>query len=192
MSKLFIIGTPIGNLEDITFRALRTLKEVDVLACEDTRVTAKLLAHFGIEKKRLITYNNFTEKQSTKGILQLLEQGQSVGLVSDAGMPAVSDPGFELIKQARDHNFDIQIIPGVSASITAFVGAGFSNEFTFLGFLKDKSSQRQAQLQNLDFETYVFYVSPHKLEKSLEDIDQVFKGSEKICLVKELTKLYER
>ncbi|UUM19714.1 MULTISPECIES: 16S rRNA (cytidine(1402)-2'-O)-methyltransferase [unclassified Mycoplasma] len=191
MSKLYIVGTPIGNLQDMTLRAIQTLKNSDVIACEDTRVTAKLLEYFDIKEKKLITYNNFTEKNSAKGIIELLKSQKIVSLVSDAGMPVVSDPGFEVIKLCREQNIDFEIIPGVNAAITAFVGSNFSNTFSFLGFLKDKSSQRIIQLNSLTLGTYIFYVSPHKLEASLEDINQVFQGNERVCLVKELTKIHE-
>lgn len=192
MSKLYIVGTPIGNLDDITLRAIKTLEQVDIIACEDTRVTAKLLKHYNIENKKLLTYNNFTEKNSAKGLIDLLKQNNKIALVSDAGMPVVSDPGFEIIKLCRQENIDFEIIPGVNAAITAFVGSNFNSTFSFLGFLKDKSSQRIIQLQSLGEGTYVFYVSPHKLESSLQDIAEVFEGKEEICLVKELTKIHEK
>ncbi|VEU70020.1 16S rRNA (cytidine(1402)-2'-O)-methyltransferase [Mycoplasmopsis glycophila] len=191
MSKLYVVGTPIGNLEDITLRALRILKEVDYIACEDTRVTHKLLLHFEISNKKLLTYNNYTEKNSTKGILNLIESGHSVALVSDAGMPVVSDPGFEVIKQAKQNNIEVEIIPGVNAAIVAFVGSNFDNTFTFCGFMKDKSGQRINYLQTLSIGTYIFYVSPHKLEKTLLDLETVFGESCEICLAKELTKIHE-
>ncbi|WP_025755703.1 16S rRNA (cytidine(1402)-2'-O)-methyltransferase [Mycoplasmopsis cricetuli] len=194
MSKMYIVGTPIGNLEDITLRALSILKKVDIIACEDTRVTSKLLKYYQIENKKLITYNNFTEKNSSKGILNLLQSNDSlsIALVSDAGMPVISDPGFQIIKMCRDYNIDFEIVPGVSASITAFVGSSFSHPFTFLGFLKDKSIQRINQLKELTIGTYVFFVSPHKLINSLKDIHFVFQEQIQLCLAKELTKIHER
>ncbi|WLP85719.1 16S rRNA (cytidine(1402)-2'-O)-methyltransferase [Mycoplasma seminis] len=191
MAKLYIVGTPIGNLEDITLRALRTLKEVEIIACEDTRVTHKLLEKYEITNKRLITYNNFTEKSSSKGILELINSGKDIALVSDAGMPVVSDPGFEVISQARENGIQVEIIPGVNAAITAFVGSNFSNEFTFLGFIKDKSQQRINQLSALEIGTYIFYVSPHKMLSTLQDIATVFEDKAKLCLAKELTKMHE-
>ncbi|QZE12615.1 16S rRNA (cytidine(1402)-2'-O)-methyltransferase [Mycoplasma sp. Ms02] len=192
MSKLYVVGTPIGNLEDITFRALRILKEVDYIACEDTRVTKKLLEHYQIlNNKKLFTYNNHTESHSAKGMIRFLEEGKDVALVSDAGMPVVSDPGFELIQMARINNFEIEIIPGVNAAITAFVGSNFSSTFAFNGFFKDKTQQRINELEKLEQGTYIYYASPHKLEKTLDDITHVFKGNEKICLAKELTKMHE-
>ncbi|MFV8475970.1 16S rRNA (cytidine(1402)-2'-O)-methyltransferase [Mycoplasma sp. T193] len=192
MAKLYIVGTPIGNLEDITLRALRILNQVEYIACEDTRVTHKLLEKYEIKNKKLLTYNNFTEKSSSKGLLELIRNGNDVALVSDAGMPVVSDPGFEVIAQAKDAGLEVEIIPGVNAAITAFVGSNFSNEFTFLGFIKDKSQQRINQLSTLEIGTYIFYVSPHKLLATLQDIDTVFQGKERVCLAKELTKIYEQ
>ncbi|SJZ48245.1 16S rRNA (cytidine(1402)-2'-O)-methyltransferase [Mycoplasmopsis verecunda] len=191
MAKLYIVGTPIGNLEDITLRALRVLREVNYIACEDTRVTHKLLEKYEITNKKLLTYNNFTEKSSSKGIIDLIKNGNDVALVSDAGMPVVSDPGFEVISQAKANDIEIEIIPGVNAAITAFVGSNFSNDFTFLGFIKDKSQQRINQLSTLEIGTYIFYVSPHKLLSTLQDINTVFLGKEKVCLAKELTKMHE-
>ncbi|MEA4134610.1 16S rRNA (cytidine(1402)-2'-O)-methyltransferase [Mycoplasma sp. 2704] len=191
MAKLYIVGTPIGNLEDITLRALRTLQEVNIIACEDTRVTSKLLQRYEISNKKLLTYNNFTEKHSAQGIINLISNGEDVALVSDAGMPVVSDPGFEVIAEARKNNIDIEIIPGVNAAITAFVASNFTNDFTFHGFIKDKTQQRINQLKELNIGTHIYYVSPHKLISTLEDINSVFNGQEKICLAKELTKLHE-
>ncbi|MFV8401093.1 16S rRNA (cytidine(1402)-2'-O)-methyltransferase [Mycoplasma sp. 005V] len=192
MAKLYIVGTPIGNLEDITLRALRILNQVEYIACEDTRVTHKLLEKYEIKNKKLLTYNNFTEKSSSKGLLELIRNGNDIALVSDAGMPVVSDPGFEVIAQAKEANIEVEIIPGVNAAITAFVGSNFSNEFTFLGFIKDKSQQRINQLSTLEIGTYIFYVSPHKLLATLQDIATVFQGKERVCLAKELTKMYEQ
>ncbi|WP_426461319.1 16S rRNA (cytidine(1402)-2'-O)-methyltransferase [Mycoplasma hafezii] len=189
--KLYVVGTPIGNLEDITLRALRILKEVNYIACEDTRVTQKLLLHYDLGHKKLMTYNNFTEKKSTKGLLELLNSGENVALVSDAGMPVVSDPGFEVIKQARENGFEIEIIPGVNAAVTAFVGSSFSNNFSFVGFMKDKTQQRINFLETLEIGTYIFYVSPHKLEATLDDIYTVFESNAQICLARELTKMHE-
>ncbi|MGZ9756642.1 16S rRNA (cytidine(1402)-2'-O)-methyltransferase [Mycoplasma sp. 394] len=192
MSKLYIIGTPIGNLKDITFRAVETLNKVDIIACEDTRVTTKLLEHFSITKKTLITNNAFNENATAKIILNFLQAQKNVGLVSDAGMPVVSDPGFSIINLARNNGYDIEIIPGVSAVTTAFVGSGFSNNFTFLGFIKDKSQQRKNQLTNLSEGTYIFFISPHKLLQTIKDIYDVFNDNVNICLAKELTKIYEQ
>ncbi|RIV16707.1 16S rRNA (cytidine(1402)-2'-O)-methyltransferase [Mycoplasmopsis gallopavonis] len=191
MNKLYVVGTPIGNLEDITLRALRILKEVNYIACEDTRVTRKLLGLYEIQDKKLLTYNNFTEKNSAKGLLKILEQGENLAVVSDAGMPVMSDPGFEIIKQARLAGYEIEIIPGVNAAVTAFVGSSFNTTFTFMGFMKDKSQQRLNSFENLQVGTYVYYVSPHKLINSLQDLETFFQDQVQICLAKELTKMHE-
>ncbi|WP_406617893.1 16S rRNA (cytidine(1402)-2'-O)-methyltransferase [Mycoplasmopsis lipophila] len=191
MSKLFIVGTPIGNLKDITLRALETLELVDFIACEDTRVTSKLLQHYNI-KKSLLIYNKFNEKESTKGIINLLDQNKNIALVSDAGMPLLSDPGFILLKEVKLTDHEIIIIPGVNAAITAFALANFSNTFTFNGFPKETSVQRQKELQKLNDEyAHIFYVAPHKLINFLNDIHLIFQDKADIFLVKELTKIYE-
>ncbi|MEE3928555.1 16S rRNA (cytidine(1402)-2'-O)-methyltransferase [Mycoplasmopsis ciconiae] len=191
MSKLYIVGTPIGNLKDLTFRALETLQKVDVIACEDTRVTSKLLAHYNIEGKKLIKYDNFNEKNSSKGICKLIvEQNLDVALVSDAGMPVMSDPGFELIRSAKNSDIDVELIPGVNAAISAFVMSSLDNTFTFLGFIKDKINSRKIQLESLAQGTYIFYVSPHKLLETLKNIDETIPNNQ-VFLAKELTKLYE-
>ncbi|MGV2393608.1 UNVERIFIED_CONTAM: 16S rRNA (cytidine(1402)-2'-O)-methyltransferase [Campylobacter lari] len=174
MSKLYIVGTPIGNLKDITLRAIETLQMVDIIACEDTRVTTKLLDHLNI-KKRLITYNKINEKVSSEGILNLISnQNYNVALVSDAGMPLVSDPGFELVKAARQNNIEIELIPGVNAAISAFALSGLSNTFVFHGFPKEKSGQRRKQIEGLNEENaHVFYVAPHKFDLLIKDIQEV-------------------
>ncbi|QNM93630.1 16S rRNA (cytidine(1402)-2'-O)-methyltransferase [Mycoplasma sp. Pen4] len=192
MAKLYIVGTPIGNMEDITFRAVRVLSEVNYIACEDTRVTKKLLDRYEIYNKKLLMYNNYTEQNSAKGIISLIESGNDVALVSDAGMPVVSDPGFEVISQARANNIEIEIVPGVNAAVTAFVGSNFSHDFKFVGFIKDKTQQRINELKELTQGTYIFYVSPHKLHSTLEDINTVFNDTAKVCLAKELTKVHEK
>lgn len=190
-NKIYIVGTPIGNMEDITLRALRILKEVDIIACEDVRVTKKLLDRYDITNKKLITYNNFNEETTSSYLLKQYEEGLNIALVSDAGMPVMSDPGFELIKKCYQNDLNVEIIPGVNAAVTTFVMSNLDNNFTFKGFIKDKSQQRINQLKSLDFGTYIFYVSPHKLIDTLKDIKQVFNGEEKLFLAKELTKLHE-
>lgn len=190
-NKIYIVGTPIGNMEDITLRGLRILKEVDIIACEDVRVTKKLLDRYDITNKKLVTYNNFNEETMSSYLLKQYEEGLNIALVSDAGMPVMSDPGFELIKKCYQHDLNVEIIPGVNAAVTTFVMSNLDNNFTFKGFIKDKSQQRINQLKSLDFGTYIFYVSPHKLLDTLKDINQVFNGEEKLFLAKELTKLHE-
>ena len=191
MSKLFIIGTPIGNLKDITLRAIETLKKVDIIACEDTRVTKKLLSHYKIENKKLISYNNNNEKKSSKGLIKLLNENKSVGLVSDAGMPVISDPGFEIIREVIKNNVEFELIPGVSALTHALVLSNMDINFKFLGFLKPKSIQRQNQLKKLEPGTYLTFVSPHKLEKQLFDMKEIFGDKVNIFLGKEFTKKFE-
>ncbi|VEU78409.1 16S rRNA (cytidine(1402)-2'-O)-methyltransferase [Mycoplasmopsis columbinasalis] len=192
MSKIYLVGTPIGNLQDITLRALDTLRRVDVIACEDTRQTQKLLQQFEL-KKKLIAYHKDNEKNSAQGILNLvLNQNLSVALVSDAGMPLISDPGFELIKQAREQNVPVEIIPGVSACVTALALSGFAATFTFWGFPKEKSEARLKQIQALDTQhAHIFYVAPHKLMKFLSELDQVWGAEAEVFLAKELTKVFE-
>ncbi|UWD33932.1 16S rRNA (cytidine(1402)-2'-O)-methyltransferase [Mesomycoplasma molare] len=191
-NKIFIIGTPIGNLKDITLRALETLKEVEIILCEDTRVTSKLLNHFKIENKKLLSYHKFNEKEMISKIFNLFHEGKKIALVSDAGMPKISDPGFWLIEKCYEENIQLELIPGVSSFVSSYVLSPFNGHFTFLGFLKDKSSQRTKQLENLNEGIYIIYVSPHKLISTLIDIDKVFGNDVKIFLSKEITKLYEK
>lgn len=192
MAKLFIVGTPIGNLKDITLRALETLEQVDYIACEDTRVTSKLLNHYNL-KKSLLNYNKFNEKESAKGIIKLLDQDKNIALVSDAGMPILSDPGFVLIKEVKQTNHQIVLIPGVNAAISAFALANLSNSFVFHCFPKETQNQRIKQLQELQVEhSHIFYVAPHKLINLLQDIDQIYANNAKIFLAKELTKMFEQ
>lgn len=192
MSKIYIVGTPIGNLDDITLRAIDTLKNVDIIACEDTRVTSKLLDHFNISKK-LIVYNKMNEKSSANGIIKLVkEDNLNVALVCDAGMPLLSDPGFELIKKARNNDIDIELIPGVNAAISAFSLSALSDTFIFHGFPKEKSGQRRKQIEELDHENaHVFYVAPHKFDLLMNDILEVWDDKATLFLARELTKIHE-
>lgn len=192
MSKLFIVGTPIGNLKDITLRALETLKAVDYIACEDTRVSQKLLHHYEIKNKKLISYNNFNEKNSAKGIISLLKKGNDVALISDAGMPVISDPGFILIKEAKEQEIAIDLIPGISALTCVFAMSSFSSTFSFKGFFPSTENKMISCLKKLDAGMFIFYISPHKLEKSLEVINDVLKDSAQIFLAKEITKINEK
>ncbi len=191
MKKLFIVGTPIGNFNDITLRALDVIKNVDIIACEDTRVTTKLLNHFEIKNKKLISYHNFNEKQASQKIINLMkEKNISVALVSDAGMPTIADPGFNLIESIKKENIDIEIIPGVSALTTAMSISGLGPEFTFLGFSKTKKEQENKHLQDLKPGTYVFFVAPHKIENLLNMINNNCKDH-KIFIGREMTKIHE-
>lgn len=191
MKKLFIVGTPIGNFEDITLRALRTLKDVDVIACEDTRNSQKLLNHFQIKNKKLVSYHNFNEKQATKKIIDLLtNQNLSVALISDAGMPTISDPGYQLIFEAKKNNLEVEIIPGISALTTAITMSSMGPEFTFLGFCKNTKEQQKRQIENLLPGTYAFFIPPHKLIIFLEIIE-IQNFSYEIFIAREMTKIHE-
>lgn len=191
MNKINIVGTPIGNMKDITLRALETLREVDVIACEDTRVTKKLLSYFDINDKRLISYRDNNESASAKGIIDLIESGKSVAIVSDAGMPVINDPGYEVIRKCIESNIEINVVPGVSATTTALVLSNMDTHFKFLGFLKPKSGQRINQLKTLLPGTYIAFVSPHKLESTLLDIKDALGIDVPIFLGRELTKKFE-
>jgi len=189
---LYIVSTPIGNLEDITLRALRILKEVDVIAAEDTRRSRKLLTHYGISRP-LISYWDEKEKVKSVEILERLHSGQSVALISDAGTPGISDPGAVLIKKAVEEGISVISIPGPSALIAALSISGLSTqEFTFIGFLPPKKSQRQKTLRDLGLETrtLVFYEAPHRILETLSDMEEIF-VERRVALAKEITKIHE-
>lgn len=189
---LYIVGTPIGNLGDITIRAIETLKSVDVILAEDTRQTLKLLNHFNIQK-HLVSYHRHNEDEKIKNVVDFLNSGKDLALVSDAGMPVISDPGQNLIKYLVANNYNIVTIPGVTAVITAIVKSGLdSTRFTFEGFLSINKKQRRQRLESLKNEerTMVFYEAPHKLLATLKDMYEVF-GKRNICIARELTKLHE-
>jgi 16S rRNA (cytidine1402-2'-O)-methyltransferase len=186
------VSTPIGNLEDITLRALKILKEVDVIAAEDTRHSLKLLTHYGISKP-LISYWGEKEKVKAEEVIKRLSSGQSVALVSDAGTPGISDPGSVLISRALAEGIDVVPVPGASALTAALSISGLSTEeFTFVGFLPSKRTHRQKKLAELALEprTLVFYEAPHRILDTLIDIEEIF-GNRKIAVIKELTKMYE-
>ncbi|OGW38213.1 MAG: 16S rRNA (cytidine(1402)-2'-O)-methyltransferase, partial [Nitrospirae bacterium RBG_13_39_12] len=190
--NLYIVSTPIGNLEDITLRALRILKEVDIIAAEDTRHSLKLLNHYGISKQ-LISYWGEREKAKTLEILKRLNNGQSVALISDAGTPGISDPGSVLIKKAIEDNIRVFSIPGPSALIAALSLSGLPiNEFVFIGFLPPKKSQRQKILKDLslEFRTLIFYEAPHRIIETLTDMKDIFLEREAV-LAREITKIHE-
>jgi 16S rRNA (cytidine1402-2'-O)-methyltransferase len=192
MGTLYIVSTPIGNLEDITLRALRILKEVDLIVAEDTRHTALLLKHFGIQKP-LTSYFEGNELRKKESILSRLKQGDRIALVSDAGTPGISDPGFRLIQTVIENRIPIVPIPGPSAVIAALSVSGLPTDaFLFKGFLPHKSKKRKDLLKQLEEvkETLIFYESPHRLSKTLQDIVDIF-GDREIVLTRELTKVYE-
>jgi 16S rRNA (cytidine1402-2'-O)-methyltransferase len=188
---LYIVSTPIGNLNDITFRAVEVLKQVDLIACEDTRRTKILLEKFGLAKN-LISYYNYNERQRAEEIIRELKSGKNVALVSDSGTPGISDPGFVLIKRAIEENITVIPIPGPSAFVCALVGSGLPmDEFVFVGFLPHKKG-RKTKLKKLSDEerTIILYESPHRLIKTLNEILEIF-GDREIAVAKELTKIHE-
>ena len=190
--KLYIVSTPIGNLEDITIRALRVLKGVDVIAAEDTRHSLKLLNHYGISKP-LISYWSEKEKVRAEGIIEKLKSGLSAAVISDSGTPGISDPGSVLIKRAIEEDINVTSIPGPSAVIAALSISGISTEeFIFIGFLPSKATHRQKRLRELALEpmTLIFYEAPHRLFDTIAAMEDIF-GERKAVLAKEITKIHE-
>jgi 16S rRNA (cytidine1402-2'-O)-methyltransferase len=190
---LYIVGTPIGNLEDMTFRAVRILQTVDLIAAEDTRHTGKLLQHFQIKTPQ-ISYHEHNQISRTPELIDRLQNGKSIALVTDAGMPGISDPGYELVKACADEGFTVVPIPGASAVVTALSASGLpSDRFTFEGFLPAKSQARRTFLESLqtDPRSLVFYESPHRLRATLQDMADILGSDRPITLARELTKLHE-
>ena len=190
---LYVVATPIGNLEDITLRALRVLRQADCIACEDTRQTHKLLAHFGIETPTL-SYHQHNEQARGRELLARLQQGGRIALVSDAGLPGISDPGAEIVQQAIAAGVAITPIPGACAAVTALAAAGLSTErFLFLGFAPARAGERRSFLEPLRNETatLVFYEAPHRILPMLEDAVAVFGAERPAVLARELTKVHE-
>jgi 16S rRNA (cytidine1402-2'-O)-methyltransferase len=189
---LYLVSTPIGNLEDITLRALRVLKEVDVVAAEDTRHTGLLLKHYGIEK-RLESYHDFNKEKKAPTLIEELKSGRSIAVTSDAGTPGISDPCYLLVKLAIQENIKVVPVPGASAFLPALVISGLpTDRFAFEGFLPAKSGKRKKRLEELQKEkrTLIFYESPHRLLKTLEDIANIL-GERKMVVARELTKKFE-
>ena len=193
MSVLYIIATPIGNLEDITLRALRILKEVDLILCEDTRMTKRLLDRYQITDKKLITYNEKRSGVSIEKIIRLLESGKNIALVSDAGTPTISDPGARLIQEARSAGIHIVTIPGANAAMAALSISGLkASEFLFLGFLPHKKGRNKLFKEIAQSKrTVVFYESPHRILKTLKSLNENLTTYRKISIARELTKIYE-
>jgi 16S rRNA (cytidine1402-2'-O)-methyltransferase len=192
-STLYIVGTPIGNLEDITFRAVRILQNVDLIAAEDTRHTGKLLQHLQVKTPQ-ISYHEHNRTSRIPQLLEDLHNGKAIALVSDAGMPGISDPGYELVKACVEAGISVVPIPGASAAITALSAAGLpTDRFVFEGFLPAKGQQRREYLEVLETETrtLIFYESPHRLRDTLQDLAEVWGSDRQIVLARELTKLYE-
>jgi 16S rRNA (cytidine1402-2'-O)-methyltransferase len=190
--KLFLVPTPIGNLEDMTFRAIRILKEADVILAEDTRTSAPLLKHFGIDKKAY-SHHQHNEHQATAEIIRFLKQGQNVALISDAGTPAISDPGFFLVREVLKNDLEVECLPGATAFVPALVNSGLpTDSFVFEGFLPVKKG-RQTRLKRLAEEdrTIVLYESPHRLLKTLEEFETFFGSDRQASVSRELTKMYE-
>lgn len=191
--QLYVVGTPIGNLEDMTFRAVKTLQTVDLIAAEDTRHTGKLLHHFQITTPQ-ISYYQHNQQRRIPELLDLLQQGQSIAIVTDAGMPGISDPGYELVKACVDTNILVVPIPGVSASITALSVSGLdTDQFVFEGFLPAKGKTRKQRLQALkdEYRTIILYESPHRLRQTLRDLVKALDPQQSIVIGRELTKRYE-
>ena len=190
--KLFIVATPIGNLKDITFRAIETLKAVGLIACEDTRHTKKLLSHYGINTPTT-SYFEYNKIQKGEYLLRLLKEGKDIALVSDSGTPGISDPGFNIIRLAIENNTPVTIIPGPSAIISGLVLSGMpTDSFVFEGFLSQKPGKRRKELEALSQEkrTVVLYESPHRLLKTLKDMLDIM-GDRDIAISREVTKVFE-
>jgi 16S rRNA (cytidine1402-2'-O)-methyltransferase len=189
---LYLVGTPIGNLEDITLRALRVLKEVDLVACEDTRHTQKLLTHYGI-RTRTVSYHEHNEMVRASALVLELEEGMKIALVSDAGMPGISDPGHHLVALAARHGIPVVPIPGASAFVAALAASGVpTDKFSFVGFLPARRSERRKALRALadDTATLVFYEAPRRLREALHDVRDVL-GDRTLVIAREVTKLHE-
>jgi 16S rRNA (cytidine1402-2'-O)-methyltransferase len=192
-SALYLVGTPIGNLEDITLRALRVLKEVDVIACEDTRQTQKLLNHYSIST-RTTSYHEHNEMTKSAELVKEMQEGASVALVTDAGTPGISDPGYRLITLAIRHRVPVIPIPGASAFLAALVASGLpTDSFRFSGFLPAKRGERRAALESLKSSprTQVFYEAPHRVVEALEDVCEVLGEARLVVVAREVTKLHE-
>lgn len=190
---LFVCATPIGNLEDVSIRLLKTLRKADVIACEDTRHTIKLLNRYKI-RKPLTSYHQHSPKSKEDALLEELRSGKLVALVSDAGMPAISDPGAELVRRAIETGIPVQVIPGPSALITALAWSGLDTQsFIFIGFLPAKSGQRREMMGSLvnEMRTVIIYEAPHRLLKMLVEMEEILGGQRRIAVARELTKTFE-
>ncbi|MGN7471413.1 16S rRNA (cytidine(1402)-2'-O)-methyltransferase [Brevibacillus sp. SAFN-007a] len=189
---LYLVATPIGNLDDITVRCLETLRAVDVIACEDTRQTRKLLNHFQIEK-RTVSYHEHNKEASGQGLLQWLAEGKQIALVSDAGLPAISDPGAELVRDAVAAGYPVVPVPGANAGLTALIASGLpTDRFVFCGFIGRENKERREELERLKRypETLIFYEAPHRIEKTIAAMREAW-GNRRAVLARELTKRYE-
>jgi 16S rRNA (cytidine1402-2'-O)-methyltransferase len=191
--SLYLVGTPIGNLEDITLRALRVLKEVDVIACEDTRQTQKLLNHYAIAT-RTTSYHEHNEMTKSAELVKEMQEGASVALVTDAGMPGISDPGYRLVALATRHHVPVVPIPGASAFLSALVASGLpTDSFRFNGFLPAKRGERRAAMEEVknSSRTQIFYEAPHRIVEALEDVVEILGKPRHVAVARELTKVHE-
>jgi 16S rRNA (cytidine1402-2'-O)-methyltransferase len=192
MGALVIVATPIGNLSDMSARALEALRNADIIACEDTRQTLKLLNHFGIQKP-LVSYHDFNEEKKAAELGARIREGLTVALVSDAGTPGISDPGYRLVRYCREQDLNVVSIPGPNAAVTALAASGLpSDEFLFVGFLPSKKTARREKLETLRSvtATLIFYEAPHRIQGTLVDLLEVL-GDREACIARELTKLHE-
>ncbi|MCC7333153.1 MAG: 16S rRNA (cytidine(1402)-2'-O)-methyltransferase [Flavobacteriales bacterium] len=192
MAKLFIVPTPIGNLNDITFRAIQTLKDVDYILAEDTRQTAKLLSHFTINKK-LVPFHQHNEHKALERIIEDLKQNKTVAIVSDAGTPGISDPGFLIVRACIQNEIDVECLPGATAFVPALINSGFPcDKFVFEGFLPHKKGRHtRLNLLKEETRTIIFYESTHRLLKTLEQFSEFFGETRQISVSRELTKIHE-
>ncbi|RKY40421.1 MAG: 16S rRNA (cytidine(1402)-2'-O)-methyltransferase [Candidatus Omnitrophota bacterium] len=191
---LYVVSTPIGNLEDMTLRALRLLREAEVIVAEDTRKTGNLLKYFGIPKKPFLSLHKFNERRQIAKIISLLKEGKRIALVSNAGTPLISDPGERLVKEAYKEGIKITAVPGACAAINALVLSGFSTKrFLFLGFLSKKRNLRLGELRKAKNTkaTLIIFESPFRIKRLLEDLAEVFGGKTKVAILREMTKVYE-
>lgn len=191
--KLVLCATPIGNLEDMSPRGIRTLTEADVIACEDTRRTRRLLSHFGIHARDLVSYNDANERRRAPELIERIGGGATVALVSDAGVPGLSDPGYRLVRACGDAGYPVEIVPGPNAAVSALAVSGIAPaRFVFEGFLPRKSAERRTRIAELADETrtLVFYESPHRIAATLKDLGEVL-GNRPAVLARELTKMHE-
>jgi len=191
--KLYLVPTPVGNMDDMTFRAIKVLKEVDVILAEDTRTSSVLLKHFGIEKKA-ISHHKFNEHQTTQNVVNRLKSGETIALISDAGTPGISDPGFFLVRECIANDIEVECLPGATALIPALVDSGLpTDSFCFEGFLPVKKG-RQTKLKQLAEEsrTVVIYESPHRVIKTLEQLKEFFGEDRRVSVTREISKIYEQ
>lgn len=192
MGKLFVVPTPVGNLEDMSFRAVRVLKEVDLILAEDTRTSSVLLKHFEI-KKPMMSHHKFNEHKTIEGVVARLEAGENIALISDAGTPGISDPGFLVVRECVRHGIEVQCLPGATAFVPALVSSGLPNDrFCFEGFLPQKKG-RMTRLLTLQSEvrTMIFYESPYRLVKTLTQFSEYFGAEREVAVCREISKLHE-